>query len=344
MKRIAAALLFFFSWGCQSLYSQSGKVNKTTFFNDTSVLHASLVTNLGKILSLRKEKTGNYTGHFKTTLSDGTAVDDAVMLEVRGNFRLNNCNIPPVRIIFDYDDASTFKKLKATKLVNSCKIGPDYDQYLLKEFVIYKMYNMLTGLSFRVRLLDIEWKDSAGKKKSFNEHAFLMEDIKDVEKRNNCVGWTNGDLYQEQTNRRQMTIVSVFQYMIGNTDWAVPKRHNIKLVISSADSTGKPYAVPYDFDWSGFVNTDYAVPDEILGIENVRQRVYRGFPRTMAELEEVFELFNIQKAPIYAMINGFSLLTASSKKEMLRYLDDFYKIINDQSQVKSVFIDNARSN
>jgi hypothetical protein len=100
--------------------------------------------------------------------------------------------------------------------------------------------------------------------------------------------------------------------------------------------------VPYDFDYSGFVNTDYAVPDEKLAIESVRERVYRGFPRTMEELNEVLDMFKKQKDSIYALINNFDLLNGRSKKEMCSYLDEFFDLIKTQGKVNEAFIQQAR--
>ena len=101
--------------------------------------------------------------------------------------------------------------------------------------------------------------------------------------------------------------------------------------------------MPYDFDFSGFVNTDYSAPDERMGIESVRERKYRGFPRTMEELNQVLDVFKKQKDAIYAIVNNFNLLTKASKEDITGYLDEFYKTINDKKEVESVFITNART-
>ena len=57
-----------------------------------------------------------------------------------------------------------------------------------------------------------------------------------------------------------MTRVALFEYMIGNLDWSVPVRHNIKLIVPKEDSNAIAFPVPYDFDYSGLVKTDYAIP------------------------------------------------------------------------------------
>jgi len=197
-------------------------------------------------------------------------------------------------------------------------------------------------MSFHVRLLHLNLQDSAGKKKTITEHAFLLEDIKEVAKRNDCKEWGKSRVNTEATNRKQMTLVAIFEYMIGNTDWAVSVDHNTKLIVSDKDSSGRPYVVPYDFDYSGLVNTEYAVPDERLELENVQQRLYRGFPRTLLEVNEALDIFKEKKGQIYALINNFDLLTSGSKKEMIYYLDGFYDSIKKTEDVKSIFIENAR--
>ncbi len=137
-------------------------------------------------------------------------------------------------------------------------------------------------------------------------------------------------------------MVVIFQYMIGNTDWSVPKNHNIKLLADKEDSSAKPFVVPYDFDYSGLVNTDYAVPAPALNLENVTQRLYRGFPRTMAELQAVLKIYQQQKGNIYTMIKNFEPLDKQNKKEMMYYLDNFYDMIDNPKKVQFTFIDDAR--
>jgi hypothetical protein len=90
------------------------------------------------------------------------------------------------------------------------------------------------------------------------------------------------------------------------------------------------------------VDAYYAVPNEGLDIENVRQRLYRGFSRTEAELNEAIAIFNKQKENIYSLVNGFDLLTEKNRKNIIDYLEEFYKTINNSNQVKNLFIERAR--
>jgi hypothetical protein len=342
MKLFFQAILVYCTIAGSISFGQAPSIDKVRFFTDTSVIHANIITNTGKLFGHFK-KGYVLPAVFSGTLPDGTAINDQILLEVRGHFRHDYCYFPPLKLIFKTNTSSALYPLKSLKLVSQCKGFGDYDQYLLKEFIIYKIYNLITDMSFRVRLLNLNLKDSSGKKKTVNDLAFLIEDIKDVAKRNNCKEWGSQPLNTESTNRRQMTIVAVFEYMIGNTDYGVSVNHNTKLIVNTGDSLSRPSVVPYDFDYSGLVNTEYAVPDEKLEIENVRQRLYRGFPRTMDELNEVLDIFKKEKKSIYATINNFNLLTPASKRQMTSYLDEFYETINNPSDVKFTFIDRART-
>jgi hypothetical protein len=74
----------------------------------------------------------------------------------------------------------------------------------------------------------------------------------------------------------------------------------------------------------------------------VRQRLYRGFPCSIDELNEVLDIFKKQKDNIYGVFNNCSLISSGSKKDIRFFLDGFFDIINDPRMSKSIFITNAR--
>jgi hypothetical protein len=342
MKLFVSALLVYCCFLNQHVYCQTSTFDKVKFFKDETTVNVTLETYWGKLIK-QKNKIGNvFPARFISKLPDGTNVNEKVDLIVRGHFRRDYCYIPPLKLTFKKDTASVLAPLKSIKLVNTCKLNSGNEQNLLKEYLIYKIYNLITDKSIRVRLLNIEYKDSAEKKSDYTGPAFLTEDVKDMAKRNECIEFSKGKVMTEATSRKQMTIVALFEYMIGNTDWSVPGDHNIKLIQLKSDSTSRPFPVAYDFDYSGLVNTDYAIPDAMFNTESVQQRVYRGFPRSMEELEEALLIFKAQKENIVALINGFEPLSASNKKGMISYLQQFYTLIDKPKEVKSIFIDNAR--
>lgn len=344
MKSKLFSLLFVALLAANIAKSQNTGIDKVKFFEDTTILSATITTDM-KGLFNHKNKTGiSFPARFSTTLVDGTVVDEPMSLEVRGHFRKGYCYIPPLKVSFKSKENKMMKSLGSLKLVSQCSTAAFSESYLLSEFLIYKIYNLITNMSFRVRLLKLIITDSSGKKKPINEYAFLLEDDKDLAKRNNCKDWKKPDMNGQGIDRHQMIIVSIFEYMIGNTDWSVLAGHNIKLLLSKTDSFQHFYPVPYDFDYSGLVNTTYAVPDPRLNISTVRERLYRGYTPIMQELDEMLPIFKNQKNNIYSLIENFQLLNARDKKELINYIDEFFVLIDQPNRVKDIFIRNASNN
>jgi hypothetical protein len=218
-----------------------------------------------------------------------------------------------------------------------------FEELLLKEYLVYKIYNLLSIMSFKVRLLHVNYKDIKQKAKGYSQYAFLIEDMNDLTKRNNCKEIKHKVFAPYGANRKQMTLVSLFQYMIGNTDWSIRNYHNMKLMAPKNDTLANPYAIPYDFDYAGIVDAPYAAPNEELPITTVRDRLYRGFDRSMEELQEAIEIFKEKKGAIMLTINNFTLLSERTRKEMTRYLEGFYQTIDNNRSIRNAFISNART-
>lgn len=333
-------LLCLFALLGYSSFSQE-KRNAAQFYTEDQPLDVTVVINMPKLLSNKMDE-GRHTATLRCKLSDSVQIDEKVTFSVIGNFRRRNCYIPPMKFHFNKKNSPELAVLNSVKLTSCCKPTEMYDQYLLKEFLIYKMYNLITDRSFRVRLLNVTYLDSTGKKKPVTQHGFFVEDVKNLARRNAGKEWKKPNLHPEAAERQHMTLVAMFEYMIGNTDWAVPPMHNIKLIQPANDSLARPYPVPYDFDFSGLVNTNYSTPDPLLNTEKVTERVYRGFPRNQMELQIALDVFFQKKQAMYDLIKSFSLLSNESKKDMTRYLDEFYNTVSKASEVQYIFIDNAR--
>lgn len=335
IKRLFSPLLLIVA--VNFAYSQPF-VDKVKFFCDTTLISSSLTFNVKKLISHKQEIGRLFPVRFCCKISDSLATSDQVMVEVRGHFRRGYCDLPPLKLVYKQNPSCAFYHFKDLKLVSACKPTKYDDQNLLKEYLVYKIYNLLTEKSFRVRLLSMSYVDSAGKKKTVTQHAFLVEDVKELAKRNSCKSLKNEKMPARATDRNQMLLTSIFEYMIGNTDWSVPGNHNIRLVKPVNDSAARPFMIPYDFDFSGIVSADYAVPDGRLGIQTVRDRLYRGLPVDGSELAPVLDCFIQKKAAIYAAINNFNLLTDISKKEMTSYLEEFYTTISNPENTRRAFL------
>lgn len=325
-----------------SAQAQTSPVDSIKFFTDEGVIDLTLTTDIKKLQTEKKLEVYQ-DASVVMRFPDSTVISEGIRLYARGHFRRENCNIPPIMLNFRNATSPMLNPLGKLKLVIGCGNGANDEQLVLKEFLVYKIYNLLEQKSFRVRLLKVNYQDSKNKMKPFSQHAFLIEDDADMAKRNKCVKKEDQQWQTESTDRNTMTMVAVFEYMISNGDWSVPNNHNTKLIFEKGNAGAPPYVVPYDFDHSGFVNASYALPNELLGTETVTERVYRGFPRDMEELQATFDIYRKQKEAIISLIMNFTLLKEKTRKEIVTYLEDFYKTINDKRKVQSIFIDNART-
>src|SRR5258705_5177329 len=215
-----------------------------------------------------------------------------VKLRTRGIFRLKHCSFPPLRL-----DLPGRKKLEATpfagqdklKLATHCQSDRSYERNLLKEYSLYRVCNGLTDTSHRVRLAMVTYLDTA-RADTITRYGFLIESEAELARRIGTKVLEVGNLHDILTDPKYMTLVSVFQYLIGNTDWSVWGRHNIVILRDSGPSE-RLLAVPYDYDFAGAVGAPYAVPPEQLPIKSVRERLYRGYCQPDSVLMPVLARF-----------------------------------------------------
>ena len=136
----------------------------------------------------------------------------------------------------------------------------------------------------------------------------------------------------DSCNQEILKTFELFQFMIGNTDWWVHMDHNVDLVEIEHDGL---IPIPYDFDYSGILNTPYAVPSSELPIKNVKDRFLKASCHDRSYYEATIALLNEMKNQIFAVLEENDMLDKKYKKAALKYLEDFYNIINDQDLFES---------
>jgi hypothetical protein len=132
----------------------------------------------------------------------------------------------------------------------------------------------------------------------------------------------------------------LFEYFIGNTDWSIYALHNIDLVRAE---NGDHLPIPYDFDFSGAINAPYATVDPTLPIQNVRDRLFRGYCHSPADFQKAFTLFNEKRPAIYALYKDSIgiRLPKHAVDQTLKYFDDFYDTINNPRRAKREIMDSC---
>jgi hypothetical protein len=273
---------------------------------------------------------------------DGSDVAVPVRARTRGIWRLRMCDFPPVRLNFSgaTSKGSIFYQLDKPKLVSYCQNTDDHEQYVLQEFQLYRIYQLLTPMSHKARLLKFTYADSGSGKVRAKRYGFLIEEPSAIAARLGGKileqkGASPGDLDPDQD-----ALVGVFQYMIGNTDFSVSALHNMELLFKE---DGSVMPIAYDFDFAGAVNARYAAPDEKLNLPNVRRRLFRGYCTPAESYASAFAIFKQRKPEIYALYSDEigKLMDQGTVKATLRYFDDFYETINDPRSAKRAIIESC---
>jgi hypothetical protein len=295
-------------------------------------------------------KDANYPAQFTYPGENGELITVDVEVAPRALTRRRICDFPPLKVFFDKKEmkGTELRGNKSLKLVTYCGVNTKYEQYYIKEYLVYRIYNLITDLSFRAKPMVIDYKDSKRDAKPLTRFGFLIEDIDDVAKRNDLEKLTVGQIPYKQLDRQQTAYFGLFQYMVGNLDWAAtggPNKekccHNAK-VIGKGENEIPKYAIPYDFDSTGLVNAHYAAPPEALKVKSVRHRLYRGFCVSNPDLPQAVSLFQLKKPEIMALFTQNPHLNAKNQKRAVKYLEDFYEVLDDPKRFKREITDKCR--
>lgn len=263
-------------------------------------------------------------------------------IKARGLSRRNFdfCTFPPLLLNFKKKETkgTIFEGQNKVKLVTFCKDLNISEEYVLKEYLAYKIFNILTDTSLQVRLVHITYQNAEKEKLIAERFGFLIEDIDHLARR---VGGKEIEIslpHHDLCDHGSLDRFMIFQFMIGNTDWwiAKPAMHNVKLI---SINSCPPIPIPYDFDYCGLVDAKYATPSEELPIKSVTQRYFRGFCRIPGTYEKTIKVFQDRKEKIYDLIETFPYSSEMSKKIMVKYIDQFYEIMGDPIQIKKRLYD-----
>lgn len=277
-----------------------------------------------------------------------------IELSPRGFSRrtLGICQFPPLRLNLSGErQGGIMQGQNKLKLVTRCRPGAAYEQFLVLEYTAYRLYNEITPLSYRVRPVRTTYRDTAGRRREETQWNFLIEDSGDMARRNNRaeIQVRSREVASTQLDPQQAAIVGLFQYMLGNLDWDMVEGsdaedccHNGKLFAATATSRERVVPVPYDFDYSGFVNASYATPPQGFSTQNVRQRVYRGYCRYNEQAQAAAELFRSRRAQIFAVIDGETRLTTARRNGARGYIEDFYEVLDNPQRFQRQIIDECR--
>ena len=277
------------------------------------------------------------------------AVALPIQLETRGRSRLSKdvCKFPPLLLDIPKEGrkGTLFRGIGELKLVTHCQRKPKYEQNLLLEYLIYRSYRTLTDDSFRVRLLHVRYFDPGASKPRIERAGFVIEDAANLIERLGAERVAESKVDPAQLDAAVASRVEMFFYMIGMTDFSMSARpdgpccHNARM-LRRAD--GKLLPVPYDFDQTGVVDPEYAMPDPRLGIHKVTQRKFRGLCRAPEQHAAAIAELQAKRAQITALFESQSNLLPAPRKKALHFLDGFYAWAADPTRVSATLAGECR--
>jgi hypothetical protein len=270
----------------------------------------------------------------------------AIELSARGNARRRPevCKFPPLRVKFAAPpgEGSLFRKQKSLKLVTHCRAAASFQQTTLLEYAAYGMYNQLTEASFRVRLAKVRYVDEPSGKTVAERLGFFIEDEDDLARRVGMEEVEAGRLTLAQHDAAAAARAVLFFHMIANHDWSMIAGpdgeccHNGKLLGPTKTATEGLVFVPYDFDYSGFVDAPYALAPEEIDIKSVRTRFYRGDCALNDEARRAAALFRERRAAIEGAVRGTPHLEAKTVRKAVKYLAGFFNAVADEAAVEKL--------
>lgn len=326
MRRAASSLAVIFALAAGAPAWAKGEV--TPLFASSEVLN---VTISGPVNAIARNAQRSTEPQDATLAANGES--HAIALSARGISRrkAENCRFPPLSVLLKDKpaDSSLFDGQKRIKLVTHCRSEGRFDQFVLKEYAAYRLYNQLTDKSLKVRLARIRYED--GGKLVDERLGFFIEDVDDAAKRLGRKKIEKSGIPGSALDPEDTARYTLFQYMIGNLDWDMTHGpqvddccHNSKLLGDTVEARTGLTPVAYDFDYSGLVNAPYAVPPANVPVEFVTQRFYRGFCAHNEQTRAMVPQFVAARPRLVAELAAIPLLDGRTRGQMESYLEGFF--------------------
>lgn len=315
---------------------------RVLFAADTPI-ELKLVGNF-KVISRDRDtlSTTEYWGEVQMADGKGGELKLPVQLRTRGHYRLSNrnCSFVPLRLDFKKSEVkeTVFDGQDKLKLVTHCNPNPIYEEYMIREYLAYKVHNLITPRSYRARLARVTYVDSATGKTVETRNGVFLEHEDDVARR------MEGEIVEirralfDDVDPAQVLELSIFAAFVGHVDWSLSALHNVRLV---RQQNGNLLPVIYDLDFTGLVGTKYSTPDPRLGIRSVKERLYRGPCKDPAELTQFFAPYREKKDAILALYRDTPGLDGRYRNDATAFLNQWFKMLDTPRDQKWMFAENC---
>ena len=303
--------------------------------SEQEILEMEVTTDISQLLDDQKE--GAYQAAYLHFADPSISnVDWNIEIRTRGKFRKRVCSFPPVKFKFDHSvlGPENLKAYKTLKFVSHCADEDGLEELVLREYLAYKAFNLITDESFHVQLVKVKWNDSSHQHDIGEQWGFFIENNDEMSKRIGGENYKEYGVTTDELNPTSAALNSIFQYMIGNSDWNLEMIKNVKLVKSNSENDIK--VVPYDFDFSGLVNAPYAVTS--YGQTSVLERIYLG-ASSQQDIDAAVDIFRNKKNDIFSLVDSFEAMSKSDRKKIKKYLMSFYDTLHLPLKDKNYYLE-----
>ena len=303
-----------------ALYAQPSLFDELYAQEDTVVVN--LHTRWKQLLRHRKDKE-----YQPATVAIGETRFPA-RVRTRGHARLEQCALASLKLKIDKQAlhlAGYPDSLNDLKVVVQCADNPVGESYLRRERLVYELHRLVS--EYHHRTVPIRLAVPGGD----TLHAFLIETEEQLEARYRARLVEADHISTRGVDRAAYLNLCLFNYLILNTDFNVFNRHNVECL--SVDDGSRLVVIPYDFDYSGFVGTSYAVPHEHHDIRSIYEAKFLGRHVTIEELHAARVTYLRAEADLRYKITTETTLREAHRRRLLKRLDEFYELLNDDHQL-----------
>ena len=347
MKQIVTGLLLF----ALGISGGAHAAAKTALFQDDSVIKAVLTAPITQAYAQRGQDVRIYLpGQWTYTTAEGTTQRLDVSIRTRGLFRREYCQLPPLQLNFKKGQVkkTLFAGQNKLKVVSPCQDGAKSQQHVVLEYLGYRTFEILTDRSFGTRLIRLSYVDSDEKMTPWTDLVFVIEDDADMARRLDLTRLKVVSNRFDQMDHAATALVDLFQLLIANNDYSVLRSaegreccHNSE-ILALKENADVRIPVPYDFDLSGLVDTKYAAPPSYLPTRFVTTRYYRGLCQPPGVLEDAIVHVQSKRKDIIGLFANSRELEPTTKKKTLKFIEDYFEILDDPKKVKKQIVDRCR--
>jgi len=334
-----------------ALASATSAAQEHPLFKSDAVLKAVLTAPIAQTYEQRhRDVRLYYPGQWTYVDDDGETKRLDVSIRTRGRFRRSYCVLPPLQLNFKKSqvEGTLFTGQDKLKLVAPCKDDTRHQQYVVLEYLAYRTFEIITEYGFRTRLVRLSYVDRDDNLEPWTDLTFVIEDDADMARRLGLERLRLPSIKYKELDHPKAALVQLFQFLIANNDYSLLKPtidddccHNID-VLGVEDSEDGRVPIPFDFDMSGMVNAGYAAPPRQVPVRDVRQRYFYGLCLPPEILSDAISHFQSKRDEIFSLYANSAELDDKNKEKSLKYIQEFYDILDSPQQTNREIIDRCR--